>query len=140
MTKPHAAWIIQRARNAGWTLTAIAAELGVSRRAVYNWLDGDVWTYIRERGLPYCSLYDEGFKRLGCIVCCYNRNVRNDVARWPKMAAAAQRALARRWATGKPSAEQLAIFPKWQDYWEWWLRRVEKGERYPDALCEGLFA
>jgi len=41
MTKPHAAWIIQRARNAGWTLTAIAAELGVSRRAVYNWLDGE---------------------------------------------------------------------------------------------------
>ena len=107
---------------------------------IYNWLDGDVWTYIRERGLPYCSLYDEDFKRLGCVVCCFNRDIRRSLRRWPAQEAAAKRHLERRWATGKPNAEQLAIFPKWQDYWEWWLRRTEKGEPYPEAQCDGLFA
>jgi len=107
---------------------------------IYNWLDGDVWTYIRERGLPYCSVYDEGWHRLGCVICCYNTRIRQSIARWPKLAAAAQRALARKWASGRTNAEQLAIFPKWQDYWEWWLRRTEKGEPYPEAQCDGLFA
>jgi len=41
MTQAHAAWIVQSARNAGWSLTAIANELGCSRRCVYNWMHGD---------------------------------------------------------------------------------------------------
>jgi len=36
---------------------------------IFDWTDEDVWAYIRDRNLPYCSLYDEGFKRLGCIGC-----------------------------------------------------------------------
>jgi phosphoadenosine phosphosulfate reductase len=35
----------------------------------------DVWQYIRENNLPYCSLYDEGFTRLGCVLCPFSRNV-----------------------------------------------------------------
>ena len=36
---------------------------------IFNWSDADVWEYIHTRKIPYCSLYDEGFKRLGCICC-----------------------------------------------------------------------
>lgn len=36
---------------------------------IVYWTDDDVWEFIKERNLPYCSLYDEGFKRLGCIGC-----------------------------------------------------------------------
>ena len=31
--------------------------------------DAEVWEFIKEYDLPYCCLYDEGFKRLGCIGC-----------------------------------------------------------------------
>lgn len=36
---------------------------------IIDWEDDDVWEFIAEHDLPYCSLYDEGFKRLGCIGC-----------------------------------------------------------------------
>ena len=34
-----------------------------------GWSDGDVWDFIRDRKLEYCSLYNEGFTRLGCVGC-----------------------------------------------------------------------
>ena len=36
---------------------------------IIDWLDEDVWDFIRKYNIPYCKLYDEGFKRLGCIGC-----------------------------------------------------------------------
>lgn len=29
----------------------------------------DVWAYIMDRGLPYCSLYADGYRSLGCVPC-----------------------------------------------------------------------
>lgn len=29
----------------------------------------DIWAYIASRGLPYCSLYDAGYRSLGCVPC-----------------------------------------------------------------------
>ena len=50
------------------------------------WSDEDVWQFIREYKVPYCSLYDEGWKRLGCIGCpMQNRKKRlQEFERWPK--------------------------------------------------------
>lgn len=36
---------------------------------IIDWLDEDVWEFIHEYKIPYCKLYDEGYKRLGCIGC-----------------------------------------------------------------------
>lgn len=36
---------------------------------IIDWTDSDVWEFIRENNIPYCQLYDEGYKRLGCIGC-----------------------------------------------------------------------
>lgn len=36
---------------------------------IIDWTDDDVWEFIEEYKVRYCSLYDEGFKRLGCIGC-----------------------------------------------------------------------
>lgn len=36
---------------------------------IIDWDDDDVWEFIREYNVPYCGLYDQGFKRLGCIGC-----------------------------------------------------------------------
>ena len=50
---------------------------------IIDWSDDDVWQFIREYNIPYCKLYDEGWKRIGCIgcplagkkTCVYNLNV-----------------------------------------------------------------
>jgi len=52
---------------------------------IYKWSDADVWEYIRSRGLRYCSLYDEGWKRLGCVLCPMSSNMKKEAARWPKI-------------------------------------------------------
>jgi phosphoadenosine phosphosulfate reductase len=51
--------------------------------AIIDWSKQEVWQYIRERKLAYCSLYDEGFLRLGCIGC-PNGNRKRDFLRWPR--------------------------------------------------------
>lgn len=53
---------------------------------IIEWEDRDVWEFIREYNVPYCSLYDEGFERLGCIGCPMARRGGRDkeFARWPK--------------------------------------------------------
>ena len=41
----------------------------INYHPIYDWLEWEVWEYINDNRLPYCSLYDEGFSRLGCVVC-----------------------------------------------------------------------
>lgn len=36
---------------------------------IVDWTDEDVWEFIKTENLPYCELYDCGYKRLGCIGC-----------------------------------------------------------------------
>lgn len=51
---------------------------------IIDWTTAEVWEFIREYNVPYCSLYDEGFKRLGCIGCPMSGNRLSDFERWPK--------------------------------------------------------
>lgn len=36
---------------------------------IIDWTESDVWEFIHEYKIPYCCLYDQGYKRLGCIGC-----------------------------------------------------------------------
>lgn len=36
---------------------------------IIDWTTEEVWEFIHEYNIPYCKLYDEGYKRLGCIGC-----------------------------------------------------------------------
>lgn len=53
---------------------------------IIDWTTDEVWEFIREYNIPYCSLYDEGFKRLGCIGCpMASKQMREyEFERWPK--------------------------------------------------------
>lgn len=64
---------------------------------IIDWSDGDVWEFIRQENVPYCSLYDEGFKRLGCILCPMKREAlrQRDIEQWPQFAKAYIRTLDR---------------------------------------------
>jgi len=33
------------------------------------WTEAEVWTYIREHGVPYNALHDKGFPSIGCACC-----------------------------------------------------------------------
>lgn len=53
---------------------------------IIDWEDEDVWEFIKEENLPYCSLYDEGFKRLGCVGCplAGGKAMEREFERWPQ--------------------------------------------------------
>ncbi|MDY4009930.1 MAG: phosphoadenosine phosphosulfate reductase family protein [Candidatus Limiplasma sp.] len=52
---------------------------------IIDWTDSDVWEFIKAYHVPYCSLYDEGCKRLGCIGCPLGGYAaqKKEFERWP---------------------------------------------------------
>jgi phosphoadenosine phosphosulfate reductase len=34
-----------------------------------DWSEDDVWTYVRDRGVPYNALHDRGYRSIGCAPC-----------------------------------------------------------------------
>ncbi len=39
---------------------------------IFHWKEWQVWDFINKNKLPYPKLYDEGFDRIGCVVCPYH--------------------------------------------------------------------
>lgn len=97
---------------------------------IIEWTDQDVWQYIRENKMPYCRLYDEGYKRIGCVGCpmASAEQRERDFARWPRFEAAYRRAFEAA-AAGRNTPEFLATrtkpsFAPWTDgkaMWDWWM-------------------
>lgn len=88
------------------------------------WTDSDIWSYSKDVGLKQCSLYDEGFTRLGCIGCPMARRAgrEQEFRRWPKFKAQYLRTfghmLEDRRALGLPVLEFASTPEQW---FEWWL-------------------
>lgn len=62
---------------------------------IIYWTDQDVWDFIAYRNLPYCSLYDEGYKRIGCIFCPMSskKTKAKDRLRYPKVEKAIKKSI-----------------------------------------------
>lgn len=90
-------------------------------RPIIDWEDEDVWGYIKENSLLYCSLYDEGFKRLGCVLCplAQLKNRKREMERFPKITKlwhlACKRLIERRLSQGKTK------FKTEKELWDWWM-------------------
>jgi len=87
---------------------------------IIDWNQAEIWEYIGLRELDYCSLYDEGFQRLGCILCPMTRDIERQMARFPKTVEAIRRAAFRYWARQTKGGQK---FPTFESFWEWWLDR-----------------
>ena len=92
---------------------------------IIDWSTTDVWEYIRSRGIRYCSLYDEGFKRIGCVLCPMTRDIERQLARWPKLCNAWEKAV-------KATYVECDTFATPEAYWQWWLDRDRPAKQYND--------
>lgn len=93
---------------------------------IIEWSEQDVWDFIKANGIPYCSLYDEGFKRLGCIGCpmASQKGREHEFRRWSKYKhhylLAFERMIAERNKRGRKNKEwQRWATPK--DVFNWWM-------------------
>ena len=105
---------------------------------IVDWSDADVWEFIHENKLPYCSLYDEGFKRLGCIGCpmARRRGRLREFSRWPKYERLWKMAFRRIWEKRRRERKfGPSVFKSWEEMWEWWLS--DEGLPREDDECQG---
>jgi phosphoadenosine phosphosulfate reductase len=92
--------------------------------AIIDWKSVNVWEFLKTYNVPYCKLYDEGWKRLGCV-CCPNANQRRQAKRWPKIASAYLRAVKRYWPEKQDTKHKTP-----EAYFQWWLSgkgKIEDG-------------
>lgn len=54
-------------------------------KPIFNWLEWQIWEFIEEKKMAYPCLYDEGFDRIGCVICPFltKRKMEINKERWP---------------------------------------------------------
>lgn len=99
---------------------------------IIDWTTQEVWEYIRQNNLPYCSLYDQGFKRLGCVLCpmATARQTQRDRERWPKIAEAWYRACERFYQKGTDGVQRWSTA---REMFEWWLSKKATRDQVDDG-------
>jgi phosphoadenosine phosphosulfate reductase len=91
---------------------------------VLNWSNSDVWQYIAEYGLKTCSLYREGFTRIGCVLCPFHGKEESEfeLKKFPKIAnlwrLAADRYVKKRIERGTPMKYKTG-----EEFFNWWIKR-----------------
>lgn len=99
---------------------------------IINWTTEDVWEFLNDVvKVPHCCLYDEGFKRIGCIGCPMARpaQMQREFERYPKYKENYLRAFGRMLA----EREKRGLKTDWktpQDVMDWWL---SKSIKQPDG-------
>lgn len=87
---------------------------------IIDWDESDVWEFLNEVvKVPHCCLYDEGFKRIGCIGCPMGggKKMADELERWPTYKRAYLRAFAKMLKNQKSR--------KWKtpdEVLKWWLQ------------------
>ena len=62
-------------------------------KPIFGWNEYHVWDFIEKNNLPYPALYDQGFHRLGCVICPFMMGsspgkkaaMEESMRRWPGM-------------------------------------------------------
>lgn len=102
---------------------------------IIDWSDTDVWDYIKIRKMPYCRLYDEGWKRLGCLFCPSARKAirRMEAQRYPKHKEAFKRAFVELYRRRKEKgAKCIDRWGSGEEMFNYWLYEdYEKEDNEP---------
>jgi phosphoadenosine phosphosulfate reductase len=102
---------------------------------IIGWTDDDVWEFIHRHKIQYCKLYDEGFKRLGCIGCPMASvpGRLHEFKRWPKYYQAYLRAFDRMLQAIRESGKETT-WKTAQDVMDWWIYEPPKEDPNQEKL------
>lgn len=85
---------------------------------IIDWSDEEVWEFIRRYEVPYCELYDQGYKRLGCVGCPMSTHQAEELERYPKFKQAYIRAFDRM----LKNMEDVTTWKTGEDVYQWWIK------------------
>ncbi len=96
---------------------------------ILDWEVDEIWEYIHQNELPYPSLYDEGFDRIGCIMCPLQKRsgVLRDADRYPKFYKAYLRAFARAIERNNKVGREISQKTP-EEMMNWWIYGVTNPE------------
>lgn len=106
---------------------------------IFYFTEGDIWEYIDDNSLPYPSLYNEGFSRIGCIICpfiCGSGMLERNKKRWPKIYAIFEEAVRNHWEAKKRKYEDRGIF-SWKELLDIWYSnrpKLESRSKYENSI------
>lgn len=116
-------------------VTCVGGKDKILVSPILYWTEKDVWDYLKRMHIPYCELYDKGYKRIGCIMCPmsnYKQNVR-EMKDFPHVG--------KNW---RKTIEWL-IENKWKDkpllqdpdlVLKWWISKKSFKEFYADEVMQ----
>ena len=89
---------------------------------IIDWTDTDVWSYLDSLAMPHCELYDQGFRRIGCVMCpmAGAKRQQADAERWPRIAHMYRRAADRAYQRRKERGDVM-MWQSGQDMYDWWI-------------------
>lgn len=103
---------------------------------IIDWSDADVWEFISNNSIPYCSLYDEGFTRLGCIGCpMAGKSRKKEFERWPTYKKAYIRAFQKMIDERKRKGLPIDLqFHTAETFFKWWMEEITFSEVNEDQI------
>jgi phosphoadenosine phosphosulfate reductase len=62
-------WDEQEARSGEEYFSERQTPPHVRVQPILHFTEKDIWRYIKEHQVPYCGLYENGYRSLGCATC-----------------------------------------------------------------------
>lgn len=84
-------------------------------KPIFDWTEWHIWDFIDQFRLPYPRLYDEGFSRIGCVICPFimqknQAKLNIHKKRWPKHFKAFEKAI-HKWFVKKHNEKGDSAYP-----------------------------
>ena len=92
---------------------------------IVDWDDDDVWEFLNTNNIPHCCLYDEGFKRLGCIGCPLGGKQKQELQRWPKYREMYIRSFEKMLKARREAGVETTKWKNAEDVMKYWLQEED---------------
>ena len=94
---------------------------------IFDWTEKDIWYFLDKIiGAPHCKLYDEGYKRIGCILCPMSspKSKQRDIERFPHVK--------RNWIKAIKEIRRGGVFKEGFIWWniprDWMQQTLQRGK------------
>lgn len=104
-------------------------------RPIVFWSEDEVWSYILQNEIPYCTLYDKGFNRLGCIGCPLGVNQKKELEMYPNFKRLYIRSFDNMIKYRRKKSIREDGWKTGEDIYKWWIGDCEKQRKEIDGQC-----
>ena len=115
-------------------VTCVGGKDKILVSPIIHWTERDVWEFLNSNCIPHCELYDQGYTRIGCILCpMSNYKVKIlDMKRYPHVM--------RKWINTiqwlKDNGYSKHVEESAETHFRWWISRKSFKQFYADEFLQ----